>query len=209
MTPPPPAPTTVLAALLTRRWDELRAQHPSLPRADITVSSRRQAGSDHSHTQWHGQDLFPVTIYRSMLETGAEEVLTALTHTAAHALAAADGVSDTSSRGSYHNRAFVAYAEKVGMEWPAEAAPVPNYGFRGMRIPTAQLTQDSALLAELGRAIEAVLDVLGPASAPSRRAETRVRAMCGCGRMMTMWEAVFAQGDVLCGRCGTPFTRQS
>ncbi|NIH79283.1 hypothetical protein [Amycolatopsis viridis] len=77
-----------------------------------------------------------------VLRHGAEGALQALLHAAAHGLAAARGITDTSRRGRYHNNRFVALAEELGLE-------VADAGRPGWAVTTVPPATAAAYTAEL------------------------------------------------------------
>lgn len=82
---------------------------------------------------------------------GAVEVTGTLLHEAAHALAHAQGIKDTSRQGRYHNAKFKAVAESLGLEMHQ----VPGIGWSGTSIPTATAALYADEVAALARAIRA------------------------------------------------------
>jgi hypothetical protein len=177
-----------------------------LPRAEITVSSAKSS-PDHSTGRWEGQDPIRIVIGRDVLAGGPEAVLTALMHDAAHALAYADGTSDTSRRGIYHSKAFLRYAAPLGLEWPEGTPSSASYGFRDVKFSerAAEYPLTKSALVELSDAIAATLPALAPVRSVGRP-DGRVLAVCGCGRKIRVGAGVLADGAIMCGKCHEPFT---
>ena len=83
------------------------------------------SGTDGKHPRWGhhapgrwnvaGEQLTEIMISGEGLRRTAREVLATLLHEAAHALAHARGIKDTSRQGRYHNTKFKKCAEEVGL----------------------------------------------------------------------------------------------
>ncbi|MFD8595383.1 hypothetical protein ACFV1L_10315 [Kitasatospora sp. NPDC059646] len=192
----------------------MRADHPTLQAAEITVSTG-PAPSDHSHDRWAGRDPLPVVIGRPTLEAGAEAVVTAVLHEAAHGLAMAAGTTDTSRRGVYHSRAFLACAVAVGLEWPTDQVPTDQppsstyHGYRDVILSDATRTSPlvQTVMEDLDDALARTLAVL---AAPSKRprGDKRVLTECTCGRKAWVAAGTYAKGPIICGVCMRPFVAQ-
>lgn len=127
---------TKLSEIITQlefAWQEIKAEHADLPDAVIT-SSRRRNKSEKStraefcpgvwtapHQASKDQRFAEVTIYGERLLDGAVQVMQSLLHEAAHTLAHVREVKDTSNKGRFHNKKFVAIAEELGLEGPSES----------------------------------------------------------------------------------------
>ena len=102
-------------------WLEIRRWHPDIPPAVIIIAS----GTDGKHPRWgyhapgrwnvNGQQYAEVMISGEGLRRTPDEVLGTLLHEAAHALAHARGIKDTSRQGRYHNKHFKTLAEQLGL----------------------------------------------------------------------------------------------
>ena len=94
---------------------------PRIPPVVIIIAS----GTDGKHPRWGhhapgrwnvaGEQLTEIMISGEGLRRTAREVLATLLHEAAHALAHARGIKDTSRQGRYHNTKFKKCAEEVGL----------------------------------------------------------------------------------------------
>jgi hypothetical protein len=133
---------------LERAWSAIRANVPDLPEV-VIITGSGAAGGEWGHTwaeRWapapigtdlegRGDDPEPsdrrteLSISGERLACGARLTFQTLLHEAAHAVAHARGIKDTSRQGRYHNRRFVAVCEELGLEWPADKAPDPTIGF--------------------------------------------------------------------------------
>jgi len=249
---------TPLVSALSDLWAAVRARHPELPRAAIVVgcgSDPRHPGrlvrGRFSSARWvvgHpnptplaqrlaavatelGEDMGPVHevfIAGERLRDGSEGVAATLLHEAAHALALARGVADTSRDGRYHNRRFQAIAAELGLD----ARPLDAIGYSDTHWTARAEEWYGAPRAAVARAIvawrrwEAAPTVepvppttpggtpgtegTGQGRAGARRTRSgarasRVRAVCGCGRAIQVAPGVLAQGEIRCALCGRPF----
>jgi hypothetical protein len=134
-----------------------------------------------------------------------------LIHEAAHSLAGARGIKDTSNRARYHNRAFVKLAEELGLEGPASSAG-PTLGYSDCTITQKTVESYSYEIKELDEACRNFV-------APSMHTEVKVRrekrkALCQCpeGDNEITWTKAFekrlqATGlpPLLCGICRQAF----
>src|SRR5215218_3534902 len=101
---------SVLVAALEHAWQRIRSRHPEVPEAVLVVASgaegkRLNLGHFAPH-RWHvnGADRHEVLVGGEGLQRGPVDVLGTLLHEAAHGLAQARGIQDTSRQGRYHNR---------------------------------------------------------------------------------------------------------
>jgi curved DNA-binding protein CbpA len=107
--------------VLEETWLEIRRWNPEIPAVVIIIAS----GTDGKHPRWGhhapgrwnvaGERLTEIMISGEGLRRTAREVLATLLHEAAHALAHARGLKDTSRQGRYHNTKFRACAEEAGL----------------------------------------------------------------------------------------------
>ena len=108
--------------VLEDTWLEIRRRHPEIPAVVIIIAS----GTDGKHTRlghhapgrWNvaGEQRAEIMISGEGLRRSAREVLGTLLHEAAHALAAARGIQDTSRQGRYHNTRYAQLAQELGIE---------------------------------------------------------------------------------------------
>ena len=115
-------------------WTAIRRNHPQIPPVVIIIAS----GTDSKQPRWghyasaagtHGNVKHAeVMISGEGLARTPADVLGTLLHEAAHALAAARGITDTSRQGRYHNKKYAA-AWPPSSAWtsprpPASAGPI-------------------------------------------------------------------------------------
>lgn len=130
----------------------------------------------------------------------AAALLNAALHQAAHALAAARGVNDTSMRGYYHNNRYRNLAEEVGLVVAEQA----NRGWAATALSDDARSAFSlgAIAADLRGGSAWPLPKLGTAQS----SRNYLLAVCGCPRRMRMSRSDLAKGPVLCSLCGELFT---
>ncbi len=107
--------------MLEDLWLAIRARHPEIPAVVIIIAS----GTEGKQARWGhyapgswvtGNQARPeIMISGEGLRRDARSVLGTLLHEAAHALAAARGIKDTSRQGRYHNKQFKAHGEELGI----------------------------------------------------------------------------------------------
>jgi hypothetical protein len=95
------------------------------------------------------------------LERGPEPVFATLLHEAAHALAEARNVQDTSRQGRYHNQHFKAIAEELGLA----VARAPGIGWSATTLPAATAALYRATIEHRHRGLPAVRRVASLESA--------------------------------------------
>jgi hypothetical protein len=158
--------TPQLVQALDRAYQALRSRHPDLPDMLLTVEvphpavSRRLAYTTREQittvtATYDGRITFLLPPeHRGHLpcvfEQGAVATFEVLVHEAAHALAAARGIKDTSRGGTYHNRRFWELAAELGLEVR------DGGGSAGCENTTAQAT----LVARYRRHIDALAGAL-------------------------------------------------
>jgi hypothetical protein len=134
------------------------------------------------------------------LQRGRLEVLGTLLHEAAHGLAQARGVQDTSRQGRYHNRRYATLGRELGLD----VASVQPIGWSATTVPDTTAAAYAAQLEELAAAL-----VLWRRQTHRIGSDTRSRnllaATCGCGRGIRVAKATLAEGPILCGACAQPF----
>jgi hypothetical protein len=123
-----------------------------------------------------------------------------LLHEAAHGLATARNIQDTSRGGRYHNRRYATLARELGLE----VASVKPIGWSATSVPEATAAAYGGDLEELQAAL-----VLWRRQEHRIGTGTRSRnllaATCGCGRRIRAAKATLAEAPILCGACVQPF----
>jgi hypothetical protein len=204
--PSPDGAASVLVAALEHAWQTIRTRHPDVPEAVLVVAS----GSEGKRLNWghfaphrwqvNGTDRHEVLVGGEGLQRGPLEVLGTLLHEAAHGLAQARTVQDTSRGGRYHNRRYAHLARELGLE----VATVKPIGWSATTVPQPTAAAYASQLAELQAALvlwrrhEHRIGT-GP------RSRNLLAAACGCGRRIRVAKATLAEAPILCGACTQPF----
>lgn len=216
---------STLVAALEDIWAQAQERHPEIPDVVLIVgqgTSRSNPGLVKLGHYAHGRrdvagDARPeVLVGGEGLQRGAADVLGTLLHEAAHGIAAATNVQDTSRGGRYHNARFKAIAESLGLT--IERHPIIGWSLTSVPESTADAYDLDGLDAALvlyRRAESALGGVLGgkpgggtdgaavAGSEPKRRGN--VKATCECDRAIRVAPTVLAAGPITCGVCNTPF----
>lgn len=206
----PTSPGPLLTAL-DALWERLRAEVPDLPPIRPTVSPTNRRG-DHS-PRWIEDDegyILGLVVSADVLQEGAETVLEAVLHDAAHLLNWKRGVKDTTMRGAYHNQAFVTAAEEVGLLWPVDGQRTPSRGFEGVELGDEAKRRHALDVRALDRAIPLVLPHLELPAAPRGSRTDRLTLRCECDppRSFRISRTIAATGPITCGVCGAEFTTE-
>ena len=222
---------------LEAAWAAIRARHPEVPGVVIiTGAGNRQRGvpegyrlrGHHWPARWvtttieeRDGELF---IAGELLAAGGRAVIEVMLHEAAHALAAARGIKDTSAEGNrYHNKRFVALAAELGLRGPDRPENVIGWS-------DCRLTDETA--AAYAAAIDAIdaarLPYLPDAEVrtgddengqdqgdgedqdedkPKKRGGRRLAAVCACQppRKLHLTPKQVEDGPVICGLCNAQF----
>jgi hypothetical protein len=197
---------SLLVGALEHAWQRIRSRHPEVPEAVLVVASgsegkRLNLGHFAPHRwQVNGSDRHEVLVGGEGLQRGPLEVLGTLLHEAAHGLAQARSIQDTSRQGRYHNRRYATLAVELGLQ----VASVPPIGWSATTVPTQTATAYAAQLEELATAL-----VLWRRQehriGPGARSRNLLAAACGCGRRIRVAKTTLAEAPILCGLCTQPF----
>ena len=142
-----------------------------------------------------------VMISGEALRLTPAEVLAVILHEAAHALAHARGIKDTSRQGRYHNKHFKTHAEELGLTvehdqrngWSAsKITHDAEHAYEG------QLTALAEAMT-LWRRSEATT---GPGT---RRNTNLLAAVCSCGRSIRVAASTLAEAPITCQACDGDF----
>jgi hypothetical protein len=197
---------SLLLAALEHAWQTIRTRHPQVPEAVLVVASgsegkRLNLGHFAPHRwQVNGADRHEVLVGGEGLHRGPVNVLGTLLHEAAHGLAQARSIQDTSRQGRYHNRRYATLAHELGLE----VTSVKPIGWSATTVPEHTAAAYAGQLEDLAAAL--VLwrrqeHRIGTGS----RSRNLLAAACGCGRRIRAAKATFAQAPIVCGACQQPF----
>lgn len=214
-----PAAPELLAADLIRAlnaaWSAIRARHAELPGAVLIVASagdgRRRVWGHWGASRWNvgGAPTGEVMIAGELLAPGGGNhpadpapvrVLGTLLHEAAHALAHARGVKDTSRGGRYHNARFRDVAGEVGLEVEAH----PAHGWCLTRPGAATVLEYAQALAALGAALRGHRAAEPHGTGAAKPGGGLLKACCGC-RSIRIARGAFGMGAIRCEACDEAF----
>jgi hypothetical protein len=202
----PDGTASLLVASLEHTWHTIRTRHPEVPEAVLVVASgsegkRLNLGHFAPHRwQVQGADRHEVLVGGEGLQRGPVDVLGTLLHEAAHGLAQARGVQDTSRQGRYHNRRYAQLARELGLE----VASVQPIGWSATTVPAATADTYAGQLEDLAAALvlwrrQEHRTGAGP------RSRNLLAATCGCSRRIRVAKTTLAEGPILCSLCIQPF----
>jgi hypothetical protein len=218
-----PRTTSTIVAALERAWVALHRAHRDVPWVVLVVASGGEPRGDrlklghYAHGRW-SVDGAPVKDGRAGevlisgegLQRGAADVFGTLVHEAAHGVAAARGVQDTSRGGRYHNKRFAAIAGELGLDVELDG----THGWCRTKLSESALRRWHAVVAELDAALRAHRAIETGAQKQKSARGRLLLAMCNCEqlgqtpRRIRIARAVFELGGIECCLCGGSFELQ-
>jgi hypothetical protein len=202
----PDGTASLLVAALEHAWSTIRSRHPDVPDAVLVVASgsdgkRLNLGHFAPHRwQVNGADRHEVLVGGEGLQRGPLEVLGTLLREAAHGLAQAREVQDTSRGGRYHNRRYAQLARELGLE----VASVKPIGWSATIVPEHTAAAYASQLQELQTALVLWRRQEHRIGAGTR-SRNRLACACPCGRKLRASRTTLAEAPILCGACQEPF----
>ena len=203
--------TAALVAALEQAWSAIRTRHPEVPAAIVVVGSGSPAKASQSLKWGHfatkrwqaGDDQLPeVLVSGEGLSRPAAEVFTTLLHEAAHGLAEARGIQDTSRQGRWHNQRFAKLAAELGMTTVKD----DKLGFSPCTVTDETTAEYAASITTLATALRAYRHAETTAEGKGRTTSNNgLSAECECPRKVRVSQAVFDEGPIWCGLCGGAF----
>lgn len=205
--------STPMVDALEQAWVDIRERHPELPPAVIVLGAGSIGSRSGALTlghfaamRWHtdtdgSEELAEVFIGGEGLQRGPAGVLGTLLHEAAHALAHARGIKDTSRQGRYHNTKFKALAEEVGITVTKD----PRIGWSPTDLPDTTRNDYADTVEALGRALRLYRRREGTDSGTTTKPTNPPPCVCECGRRIRVATSVRDAGPITCGICGTNF----
>jgi hypothetical protein len=197
---------SLLVAALEHTWQSIRSRHPDVPDAVLVVASgaegkRLNLGHFAPH-RWQvaGANRHEVLVGGEGLQRGPTDVLGTLLHEAAHGLAQARGIADTSRQGRYHNRRYATLARELGLDVTTQ----PPIGWSHTTVPDPTANRYAAQLGDLAAAL-VLWRRLELRAATGAKARNLLACTCACGRRIRVAKATVAQAPILCGLCEQPF----
>lgn len=240
---------SAIVAALESVWDLIRKNHPEVPSVVLVTGAGIVGGIgpsrwghhrpngweartadeetvDHSTGRFHGE----VFIAGETLAEGAAKTVQTMIHEAAHALAVARQVQDTSRQGRWHNGTFRKLAEELGLEY-AHAAANKSIGFSAVTLTPGTREEYAAVIAELDAAIRLVIKApgfmtgggngddegsenvhgAGRKAGGTKSNSNNVKATCLCiePRIIRASRAVLAGAAIICDECDAHFIDRS
>lgn len=212
----PAASTSQLIEVLEDAWAVIRDRHPQVPEVLFTLASgteRMPAGQvrlgHFADTRWSAGssgDRHELFVGGEGLAAGADDVFATLLHEAAHAMAFARGVKDTSRQGRYHNARYAQLARELGLEVATEG----TRGWTATSVPPATVGEYQAVVDAIGRVIVAWRrsEHRGLPDVP-KASDRPPPLVCGCDRTIRAARSVAAAGPIICGCCDQEFQPRS
>jgi hypothetical protein len=200
-----------LVAALEHAWTSIRSHHPDVPQVVIVVASgsdprsRRLNLGHFAAGRWQltdqPTDRAEVLVSGEGLQRGPVDVLGTLLHEAAHGLAYARKISDTSRQGRYHNRRYATLAGELGLD----IAHLDPIGWSATSVPDPTAARYAETLTELTEAL--VLWRRAEQANPTGpgRSRNALACSCGCGRRIRVARSVLELAPILCAGCAQPF----
>lgn len=200
---------------LERAWWSIRERHKEVPPAVIIVGpgdSRRGLVWGHfAPAAWRrgaaGKHADEIMISGESLARPPAETIGTLLHEAAHALAEARKIKDTSRGNRYHNRRYKALAEELGLD----VALAEKIGWSVTTMRPSTMTAYASEIQDLDMAQRAMLRAfrqMTPAEQKPARA-SRAKAVCACERSISVAPGVLEDGPIVCGLCGEEFKTEA
>jgi hypothetical protein len=121
-------------------------------------------------------------------------VLGTVLHEAAHGLAQARHIADTSRQGRYHNRRYATLARELGLD----VTQVKPIGWSATTVPDATAAAYAGQLEELAAAL-VLWRRYEHRNGAGPRSRNLLAATCGCGRRIRVAKATLAEAPIL--RC--------
>jgi hypothetical protein len=214
MTATPPvdrAAASRLVAVLEHTWAAIRSLHPDVPQVVIVVASgsdprsRRLNLGHFAAGRWQltdqPVDRAEVLVSGEGLHRGPIDVLGTLLHEAAHGLAYARTIGDTSRQGRYHNRRYATLARELGLD----VAHLDPIGWSATSVRESTAARYAAVLAELGAALVLWRRVEQASPAGPGRSRNALACICACGRRIRVARSVLELAPIFCAACAQPF----
>jgi hypothetical protein len=128
------------------------------------------------------------------------EVLGTLLHEAAHGLAQARSIADTSRQGRYHNRRYATLARELGLE----VTNLQPIGWSATTVPEQTTAVYDDQLKDLAAAL-VLWRRQEHRTGPGSRSRNLLAASCGCGRRIRVAKTTLAEAPILCAACQQAF----
>ncbi len=196
-----------LIKILEDTWLEIRRRHPEIPAVVIIIASGTEGKQarlgHHAPGRWNvaGQQRAEIMISGEGLRRTARDVLGTLLHEAAHALAEARGIRDTSRQGRYHNTKYAQLARELGIDVTQD----PKIGWSITSVPdSTAMTYASQILA-LHDAMTLWRQSEAQTGSTPRRNTNLLAATCPCDRRIRVAASTLEAAPITCEACHGEF----
>lgn len=200
-----PAASRILT-VLEDTWTAIRRQHGEIPPVVIIIASgtgtRQARWGHHAPGRWHhtGTEHAEVMISGEGLRRTPPEVLATLLHEAAHALAHARGITDTSRQGRYHNRKYALLAAELGLEVKEGS----QFGWTITTVPAGTARRYETQLTALAAAMT-IWREAEHIPGTKKRDTNLIAAACPCGRKIRAAASTLKEAPIRCEACDGSF----
>lgn len=214
--------SVALIRALARVWTKIRLRHPDVPGV-VLIPAPAERGRTNvlghfAALRWRTCDdgqghLHEVVVVAEHLNRGASDIVETLLHEAVHAMNFARGVKDCSTTSQYHNSAFKAGAEELGLT----IQKVKHYGWAYTTLPpatAARYAEETGLLEAvlIHRRAPSRLVPLPPggSTTPDNEDEDKGtsrsrKATCACPYIIRVSKKTVEDTVIRCESCGEPF----
>lgn len=207
--------TVPLITALQGAWDAIQARHDDVPPVVITLGagSLDRGGLKLGHfaaDRWHQAatetDLSEIFIGGEGLERGSDGVLATLLHEAAHAVANARDIQDTSRQGRWHNKKFKVLAEELGLTVTKD----DKLGWSPSQLAEDTVKAYADTLKRLAQALTAYrrVEMHAQPGSGTKTTNTVQPALCGCPRRIRVAPSVLDEAPIMCAACGQEFQHE-
>jgi hypothetical protein len=207
MTAPAESPAiSHILKILEDTWQAIRRNHPEIPPVVLIIASgtetKHPRWGHHAPHRWNASNTehAEVMISGEGLRRPARDILATLLHEAAHALADARGIQDTSRQGRYHNKKYARLAEELGLD----VTEVPGIGWSSTRVPDATARTYATWLDILADALTLWRNDEHQQTA-TRRSTNLIPATCPCGRKIRVAASTLSEAPITCQACDGEF----
>lgn len=233
---------SAIVAALENVWDLIRKNHPEVPSVVMVTGAgivaglgssrwghfRRHGWETRSHEEAHESIVHgEVFIAGETLAEGGKKTVQTMLHEAAHVLAVARDLQDTSRQGRWHNGTFRKLAEELGLEYIHPQAN-KSIGFSAVTMTPGTEDEYAEVIAELDTAIRLVIkapsfmtggsggdedggeNVHGAGRKgrePGTKSTNNVKCVCSCPEpnIIRMSRKVLEKDIVWCDECDEKF----
>jgi hypothetical protein len=201
-----PAASKVLA-VLEDTWTAIRRNHGQVPPVVLIIASgtdsKQPRWGHYASGRWYASNIkhAEVMVSGEGLARTPRDVLATLLHEAAHALAAARGITDTSRQGRYHNKKYAALARELGLDVTATV----GFGWTITTVPDTTADQYAGQLDALKDAMTIWRNAEHTPAAAKGRSTNLIAAACSCGRKIRVAASTLDEAPIICRACDGHF----